>query len=293
MSANVVYEIARYDSGKDGTPLLELLQLLSGDGVLRLRDSSGSETPCEGTDIATVISATASLRDIRAGEQARISCAPEVAAQLPFVLKPVCDSGDCSGLEAKVNDAYWGAYPTLDGDYVMLPGGDPYEGPDMSPCWAEHSCQEGDFDQSPLVFDTSIGLATPGVAVEFGHYDHGGIGPDSGVAIRPLDDVATVVAGWLVNDEMLANLWGGDSVPYSPEFLVRLFAEAAAAPHHRSSWNTGVDDAEDEDGNDENYYSSADLKLHLSGALIDQVRARLSALDPAYAAILEAGGDAS
>ena len=74
MSANVVYEIARYDSGKDGAPLLERVQLLSVDGVLRLRDAGGSETPCEGADIAAVISSTPSLREIRAGEAVRISC---------------------------------------------------------------------------------------------------------------------------------------------------------------------------------------------------------------------------
>ena len=83
MGANVVYEIARYDSWEDGAPLLERVQLLSADGVLRLRDAGGSETPFEGEDIAALISSTPSLRDIRAGEAVRISCAPEIAAQLP------------------------------------------------------------------------------------------------------------------------------------------------------------------------------------------------------------------
>jgi hypothetical protein len=288
----VVYEIARYDSGKDGAPLLERVQLLSVDGVLRLRDAGGSETPCEGADIAAVISSTPSLREIRAGEAVRISCPPEIAAQLPLVLEPVRDGGDCIDRYAKVDGADWMASPTLDEDYVMLPGWDVGYGPDMSPCWAEHTFEEGESHQNPLIGHTSIGLATPGVVVEYGSYDHGGFGGSSAVAIRPFDDFATVFVDWLVNWEVLASLWGGDSAPYSP--AVRLFADAAAAANHRGYWDTEMDEDEDEDKEDEGAsYCAAYLELHLSNGLIDQVRVRLGSLDPTYAAILKSGGNAS
>jgi hypothetical protein len=298
MSANVIYEIARYDSGEDGAPLLERMQLLSADGVLRLRDAGGSETPCEGADIAAVISSTPSLREIRAGEEVRISCPPEIAAHLPFVLKPVCDDGDSSECYAEVNGDGWKAYPTLDEDYVMLPGWREGE-PDMSPCWAEHGFQEGESHQNPLTGHTSIGLATPDVAVEYGRYDAGGFWGGSAVSIRPFDDFPAIFVDWLVNWEVLANLWGGDSLPYSPS--VRLFADAAAAADHQGYWNTDMDEDEeetdedetDEDGDDTSYFASARLELHLSDGLIDQVRVRLSSLDPAYAAILKSGGNAS
>ena len=178
----------------------------------------------------------------------------------------------------------------------MLPGGDSDEGPDMSPCWAEHRFEEGEWN--PLIGHTSIGLATPGVAVEYGRYDHGGIGGGSAVAIRPFDDFATVFVDWLVNGEVLAGLWDGDSAPYSP--TVRLFADAAAAADHQGYWNAEMDEDEaetDEDDEDEDegtsYCASAYLELHLSDGLIDQVRVRLSSLDPTYAAILKSGGNAS
>ncbi|RUP04852.1 MAG: hypothetical protein EKK34_10785 [Mycobacterium sp.] len=190
MSANVVYEIALYGSEKDNAPLLERVQLLSTGGVLRLHDHTGIETPCEGLDIAIAISSTASLWEVRAGENVRISCTPEIAAQLPFVLKPLLDGEDCSEHGAEVDGTDWIAYPTIDGDYVMLPGCDPTEGPYMSPCWAEHVFEVG--ESNPLIGYTSTGLATPAVVVDFGRYDHGGFGGGSAVSITPFDDFATV-----------------------------------------------------------------------------------------------------
>jgi hypothetical protein len=294
MSSHVVYEIARYDGGNDGAALLDRVQLLSIDGVLRLRDAGGSETPCEGADIAAVISSTPSLREIRGGEAVRISCAPEIAAQLPLVLKLVRDGEDCSDRYAEVNGADWAAHPTLDEDYAMLPGWDHGEGPPMSPCWAEHSFQEGESYQNPLFGHTSIGLGTPGVVVEYGRYDHGGFGGGSAVSIRPFDDFASVFVDWLLNWEVLADLWEGDSLPHSPS--VRLFADAAAAADHHAHWNTEIDEDEaetDEDDEDTSHCASAYLDLHLSDDLIDRVRLHLSSLDPEYAAILESGGSRS
>jgi hypothetical protein len=240
-----------------------------------------------------VISSTPSLREIRAGQGVRIRSAPEIAAQLPFMLEPVRDDGDFPDPCAEVNGADWMAYPTLNEDYVMLPGGE-LDGPDMSPCWAEHSFEEGESYQNPLIGYTSIGLATPGVVVEHGRYDHGGFGGGSAVSFRPFDDFATVFVDWLMNREVLASLWGGDSAPYLPS--IRLFADAAAAANHHGYWNSeiGENEAEtDEDDEDTSHCASAYLDLHLSDDLIDRVRLRLSSLDPEYAAILESGGNAS
>jgi len=102
VSADVVYEIARHDSGEDGVPLLERVQLVSVDAALRQRDAGGSESPCEGADIAAVISSTPSLREIRTGETIRISCPPEIAAELPFLLEPVVNDTNVSDCFANV-----------------------------------------------------------------------------------------------------------------------------------------------------------------------------------------------
>jgi len=56
MSMEMVYEIAYVDGEEDDALLLERAQLLSVDGVLRLRKADGSETPFAGEDVATVIS---------------------------------------------------------------------------------------------------------------------------------------------------------------------------------------------------------------------------------------------
>jgi hypothetical protein len=291
MSADIVYEIVRYDGEDDDASLLERVQLLRADGGLLLRDAGGNETACIGADIAAVFSTTPSLREIHAGTTVRICCAPEIVAQLPFVLQPVRGGGDSSGNYATVNGTSWTAYPTADEDYVMLPGWDEDEEPDMSPCWAEHGVEEGEWN--PLIGHTAIGLAVPGVAVEYGWYDHGGIERSSAVSVRRFDDFATVFADWLVEGSVHESLWGGDSAPYS--HTVQLFADAAKANKREGHWSTEMDE-EDEDETDDNgdesqsHCVSVHLKLYLSDELIDQVRSRLISLDPAYADILKPNG---
>lgn len=283
MSADVVYEIVRYDGEGDDALLLERLQLRQTAGKFLMRDASGNETPCAGANIASVLSSTQSLRRIGAGETVRIRCAPEVVAQLPFVLEPIRSGKDSSGNYATVNGAPWAAYRTVDDDYIMMPGSDEDEEPDMSPCWAEHGMEEGEWN--PLMGYTSIGLALPGVAVEYGRYDHGGIDSSSAVAVRPFDDFATAFADWLVEGSVHEGLWGGDSAPYSP--TVQLFADAADAKDRRGVWSSEMDDEDEDEDESESLYALAYLKLHLSAELIEQVRASLRSRDPAYAEILD------
>jgi hypothetical protein len=259
--------------------------LLSLGGALLLRDAAdGSETPCEGADISAVFSSTPALREIRGGEEAVISCDSEIAANLPLMLEPVLEGDDASECLAEINGEYWAAYPTLDGDYVMVPGC-PEDGPDMSPCWAEHTIEEG--ESNPLMGWTSIGLATPTVAVEYARYSHGGFGGGTAVAIRSFDDFAAIFVDWLVNWRLLEGVWEGDTAPYSP--TERLFAEASRSAEKRGYWNSkmGEDDQNlDDDQHEDDEYvndrqeNSAYLKLHLSDELVEQVRARLESSSP-------------
>ena len=277
MSSDLVYEIARFDSEEDGALLCERLQLFSVDGALLLRNADDSETRCESADIAAVISSTPSLREIRAGEATHISCSPEIVAELPFVLDPMRPGGASDSCYAKVNGADWMAFPTAEGEHVMLPGCEESEGPDMSPCWAEQTLEEGEWN--PLIGITSIGLLSPGVALEFGRCDPGGLGVESAVAIRPFDDFSTVFVDWLMNWEVLSGVWYGDSPPYAP--TVQLFEIAAEAANHQASWDAEIDELEDEDEDDDDEHgescsASAHLTLHLSDELIDMIRARLS-----------------
>ena len=281
MASETIYEIAYLDGEGDDALVIERTQLLSVDGALRLRKADGSETSCEGEDVAAVISSTPSLREIRAGQQARISCVPEIAAQLPFVLVPVLDGADPDECYVKVNSGGWTAFPTLDGEHVMLPGWDQSDGPDLSPCWATLSVEEGEWN--PLFGFTSIGVVSPDVAVEFGRCDPGGLGSESAVAISRFDDFATIFVDWLLHWEMLDSVWYGDVSPTAP--TRQLFAEAAAAANKRAGWTAegdqggDDDDDEDEDEDEEScHWAAAYLELFLSDELIEQVRARLESL---------------
>lgn len=283
MSADVAYEIARFGGDGHDAPL-ERLQLRLVDGLVRIRDIDGTETRCAATDIEAAICSTPSLREIRAGQTAQISCRPGIAAKLPLLLEPVPDGEDASECYAEVNGESWAAYATLDGDYVMLAGYADDE-PEMSPLWAEQGVVEGEWN--PLLGYTSIGLATPSVAVEYARYDHGGIGGGCAVAVTPFDDFVSVFVDWLLNGRVLAGLWEGDSLPYSP--TVRLFADASAAADKKGRWNNELDrddQGEGEDGDDDRDEEAQDeasayLKLNLPDELVDQVRLRLRSLEEA------------
>ncbi|MCB0931247.1 MAG: hypothetical protein KDB71_05035 [Mycobacterium sp.] len=274
MSATVVYEIARFGTeGGDSPPYR--VQLLVADDGYRLRDTDGHETPCEGTDIAAVIASTPALREIREGDQTEITSGVEIEARLPLLLIPVGDVGGSAECHASVNGADWTSGETVDGDFVMLPG---YwgEGEEvgMNPCWAEGYYQQGQSWCNPLIGWTSIGLATPAVVVEYARHDYGGFGGGSAIAIRPFDDFATVFVDWLLNANVLEQIWKGDSPPYAP--AAQLFSDAVVAGEHRGYWDNDQDEnqdcVEDDDGAD---FASASLELHLPQDLIDRVRARL------------------
>lgn len=275
MSECVVYEIARYDGLGDDAQELDRIQLVSSNGVLNLRDASGAETHCEGTDVFAAISLMPALRVIRDEQEARITCLPELVGRLPFLLEPVIIGDNTENLSAKVNGTQWSAFRTDDEGLAMLPGWPSEDGPEMNPCWAEFQVGEG--ENNPLIGWTSIGIAVPGVAVEFACYDHGGWGTVSAVAIRPFDDFAAVFVDWLLRIEVLSGLWGGDSSPYSPN--ADLFETAAKAEGRKGSWSTAGDDDEcDEDEDDAEVDYEVDnsgwmhLELHLTDPLIDEVR---------------------
>jgi hypothetical protein len=278
MSAEVIFAITRYDGTRADAPLRDRAELLSIDGVFLLRDAGGRETRCDGTDVVAVISSMPALHELRAGEEARVSCSSEIAAQLPFLLKPIPNVGDPNDYYAEVNAAPWMAYPTLTEGNVMLPMSEETE-PHVEARWAEHWVQQGEWN--PLVGHTIIGLATPGAVVEFGRYDHGGIDHRTAVSVKRLNDFATAFVDWLLNDEVLHGLWDGDSYPALPGAL---FAQAAAAKDHRASWDSRMDDDEaetDDDGDidtdeDGSIATRTSLELHLSNEQTEQVRVVLN-----------------
>ncbi|OBK86353.1 hypothetical protein [Mycolicibacter sinensis] len=274
MGATVVYEIASYDGPHNDARLLERVQLVSTDAGLLLRAADGSETPCAGSDVVAVVAATPSLREIRAGDNLRITCTPEVAAQLPFALNPKSDGEDPY---VEVNGDEWMAYPTIAGGDVMLPTVDDLE-PLMTPCWASYRIEDG-YD-NPLLGETSIGLATPGAVVEYGWHDYGGISYARAVQIRRFDDFATRFIHWLTSAEVLCALWQDDSFPTLPAWL---FAAAVADTDHKGSRHIGPDNDAD-DGTVR--WETSSLSLDLSDDLIELVLARLST-DPKYVQIVK------
>lgn len=276
MGSTVIYEVARYSGPGEGATLLESVQLIAVEGVLRVRDSGANETVCVGADVGVEIGSTPALREIRAGQEARITCSAGIAAEMPFLLVPVGDGEDFSECFASVNGDSWAAYQTVDSERVLVPGEDPSEVPTMSPCWAESQVGEGEWN--PLIGDTSIGFLSPGVAVEYAHYDHGGIDPSSAVAIRRFDDFTAFFVDWMVNNEVLAQLWGGGTAP--PLTAVELFSAAAAAADRQWRWDSemnGDEDEPDEDDEAESVQYWASLELHLPDEVISQVSDRFDA----------------
>ncbi|UHJ57100.1 hypothetical protein LT337_09880 [Mycolicibacterium fortuitum] len=295
MNATVVYEIARYKGNKADAALLERLLLIAEDGALRLRDAGGNETPCKGTDIASVIGSTPALRKVPKCCQARITCSEDVVGQLPVLLEPIPD-----GASLLVNGETWDAFPTVDRDAVMLPGHCDYDcAPEMNPCWAEYRCAEGGRSfEAQLVGFSSIGLLAPGVAIEHGRTEYGGNGGKAAVSITSFDDFAATFIDWLLCTPILSGFWSGDRDITSPD--PDLFAEAAVATSHEGYWEDDDtpdepddedegEDADDEDvyWEDEGSFASRSLELHLPQELIDEIRAHLSAMTPGYAAALD------
>ena len=295
MTATVVYEIARYNCHEADPVLLERLQLIAEDGALRLRDAGGNEIACKGTDIASVIGSTPALRKVPKRQEARITCCEDILGQLPVLLEPIPD-----GASLLVNGKDWDAFPTFDGDDVMLPGDCCDDcAPEMNPCWAEYCCAEGDGGyEEQLVGYSSIGLLAPGVAIEQGRISYGSNGGAAAVEVTSFDDFASSFINWLLHTPILSGYWHGGYGLASPG--VTLFAQAAVAADHQGYWeeyetpDEKDDRDEGEETDDEDGYceepgplASRSLELHLPQKLIDEVHAHLGAMHPDYAAALD------
>lgn len=294
MSATVVYEIALYQGQEADSAdpiLLERRQLIAKNGVLQLHDGQGNDILCKETDAAAAIRLNPALRTVLAHQQARITCGEDILGQLPMLLERIPDSASLF-----VNGKGWDAFPTLDGEYVMLPGNCGYDfKPEMNPCWAEYSCSQGGRHyESQLNGYSSIGLLAPGVVIEHGRTDYGGNGGKAAVSIAPFDDFAATFIDWLFRPAVLDDLWSGDSFISTPD--LDLFNEAAAAEDHVGSWDNSDasdepkddedDDEEDDDDEDDDEEEDDDdcwgdescasryLELHLPQELIDEVRTR-------------------
>ena len=296
MSAKVVYEIARYKFHNADPVLMDRLQLIAQDGALRLRDADGNEIPCKETDIASAIGSTPALRRVPKNGEARITCGEDILGQLPALLEPIPD-----GASLLVNGQAWDAFPTFDGDDVMLPGfcGDECA-PEMNPCWAEYSCAEGGRStENQLVGFSSIGLLTPGIAIEHGRISYGANGGAAAVETTSFDDFAGTFIDWLLSAPILGGFWQGYRWDITAPG-VDLFAEAAIAKDHHGYWEhdetadeqNAYDEGEDGDyennsWDDEGSFVFRRLELHLPKELIDEVGARLRDMNPEYAAALD------
>jgi hypothetical protein len=293
VNAPVVYEIALYKCRKKADPvLLERLQLIAKDGALLLRDAAGKEIPCKEKDIVSAIDSTPALRTVPERQQAEIICGEDILGQLPMLLDPIPD-----GASLFVNGEAWDAFPTVDGDDVMLPGKCDWRAPEMNPCWAEYRCSEGGHDfENQLVGFSSIGLLAPGVAIEHGRTEYGGNGGAVAVSVTSFDDFATAFIDWLLSSLVISGLWQGYRWDITTPG-VDLFAEAAIANDHEGYWKDDEtadeedDSDEDDSWEDEGSFASRHLELHLPQELIDEVRARLSAMKPEYAAVLDRPAD--
>jgi hypothetical protein len=68
MSAEPVYEIARYGVRTENEVLIERAQLFNVNGELRCRVDDGPEIVCPDTDVVATISGDPALSEIRANQ---------------------------------------------------------------------------------------------------------------------------------------------------------------------------------------------------------------------------------
>jgi hypothetical protein len=180
MTSESDYEIARYDVRTEKEVLIERAQLFSQNGELRSRVNDGPEIVCSDTDVVAVIMADPVLNEIRANQVTRITGAPEVLQELPFLLQVPGhrdDFDESLWSEAMsdehvtqdwvvqpgvhrvlyVNGARWCAWPTAEGER-MLPEDWPLVR--LTPRWGRLSfCENGSMTSG--TDETIIGLATP------------------------------------------------------------------------------------------------------------------------------------
>ena len=241
MSAESVYEIARYGVRTEDEVLIERAQLFSENGELRCRVDDGPEIVCPNNDVLATISADPALGEIRANQVTRITGEPAVLQELPFVLRVPGhwdDFDESLWSEAMrdehcarwvqpnrvlyVNDERWSGFPTADGDRMLPDGFDDVIR--LTPRWgrlefAWNSIGTSGGDQ------TFIGLVTPIAVVCLTCMDWGG---EDVVLWRrgktALDD-ARMFVEWLLDGGLVPHYFPGD--PGLEGMLAQLFVEAS------------------------------------------------------------------
>ncbi len=165
MNNDPVYEIARYDVSTDEEVLIERAQVLASDGELRIRVDDGPENLCAEIDLSAAIGADPVLSEVRANQVTRITATPGALHELPLMLRVPGQGEDfelslwSTAMQKKygfdyspergmyrvlhVNGERWGAWPTLNGEW-MLPEDDvePWQ-PHLTQRWAELTFMEG------------------------------------------------------------------------------------------------------------------------------------------------------
>lgn len=228
MSADVVYEIARYDVGESQEVLRERAQVFRTDGSLSWRLGSGPANAA--ADFVPLIRHEAALNEIRANQVTRITAASEFVDELPLLLVSPGDRNEFdedawsdelldehihqewsrqTGLHRVlyVNGDRWCPWPTPDGDRLL---------PESLPTvlfesqWAELSFIETGSMVSG-VDKTVLGLVNPSVVASATEPDQG-IGHDEqDVWVWRRDgsvaNDARIFLDWLL-DNPLERFWG-------------------------------------------------------------------------------------
>jgi hypothetical protein len=158
-----------------------------------LRTSAdGSETRCDGTDVAALVGSDDALNEIRANQVTRIDAEQSLADQLPLLLKVPGDTSESAEWSAAmydkhldqstidkdfyrvayVSDERWYAYTTTDG-VRMLPENSPadwQEAPPMQRVLGDLSySEEGGMASGSDI--STLGLVTSAVVATFTHLD--------------------------------------------------------------------------------------------------------------------------
>jgi hypothetical protein len=246
-SADLVYEVCRYDVRADHEALIERVRLVSRDRMLCRRVGDGPETCCAGTDVAAVIGADLVLNEIRANQVSRITGEPAVLHELPFVLQVPghADDFDESLWSEEMTDEHvtqqwvvqpgvyrvlyvnrerWSPFPTAEGER-MLPEDWPLIR--LTPCWGRLTfCEDGSMTSG--LDQTIIGLVTPSAVVCATRMDSAIDSTEEDVVLQrrgpSAADDAQMFVDWLLDGGLVPHYYPGDA--QLEGMLAQLFVEA-------------------------------------------------------------------